>query len=179
MTNIPAEAGGDETRKTQSDDARLESHPARPVNSGGSKHVARNLWLMKKTVLLIDVDSTSREARSKVMRALGVTVHCAATVTGARQKLESGSYNLILVDLGSEVEAAKAFVEEIRTKNPRQLVAFLVGSPLFVATSLDGQPVAQPKARAPRTEPVHKADPPASSVFDFGQKIRDAEASRS
>lgn len=149
---------------------------------GGSKQPANKFWLMNKTVLLIDVDSVTREARSKVMRKLGVTVHCAASVAAAQQKLDSGTYNLVLVDLGSDVEGAKALVEEIRGKNSRQLVAFLVGSPLFVATSLDGQPGVAPKAHAPQTHvpqtaPVPKApDPPRSNVFDFGQKIRDAEA---
>lgn len=135
----------------------------------GSRPTMRNLWLMKKTVLLIDVDATTRDARSKVMRTLGVTVHCAASATGARQKLESGSYNLVLVDLGSDVEGAKSFVEEIRSKNSRQLVAFLVGSPLFVATSLADTIGSVP------IEPAKKPEAPASPAFDFGQKIRDAE----
>lgn len=144
-----------------------------PANS---KQPANRFGLMKKTVLLIDVDSVSREARSKVMRTLGVTVHCAATVSGARLKLESGSYNLVLVDLGSDVEGAKSLVQEIRARNSRQLVAFLVGSPLFVATSLDGAPDGSSKGRASRTEPARKADPQkASSGFDFAQRIRDAE----
>lgn len=141
----------------------------------GSKQPDNKFWLTKKTVLLIDVDSVTREARSKVMRTLGVTVHCAASVSGARQKLESGSYNLVLLDLGSDTEGAKSLAEEIRAKNSRQLVAFLVGSPLFVATSLDGEAVASPRVRTPRTEPAHKPDPVASSDFDFGQKVRDAE----
>lgn len=141
-----------------------------------SKHVSRNLWLMKKTVLLIDVDSTTRESRSKVMRTLGVTVHCAATVAGARQKLESGSYNLILLDLGSDVEGAKSFAEEVRAKNSRQLVAFLVGTPLFVATSLDGKVATKPTPIAPRAERAPKPAVPAA--FDFAQKIRDAESEK-
>jgi CheY-like chemotaxis protein len=143
---------------------------------GSPKQPANKFWLMKKTVLLIDVDSATREARSKVMRTLGVTVHCAATLSGARQKLESGSYNMVLVDLGSDIEGAKSLAEEIRAKNSRQLVAFLVGSPRFVATSLDGATVASPKLLAPRAEPPRKADSVTSSDFDFGQKVRDAEA---
>lgn len=143
-----------------------------PANS---KPPANKFWLMKKTVLLIDVDSVTREARSRVMRTLGVTVHCVASVNAARQKLESGSYNLVLVDLGSDVEGAKSLAQEIRARNARQLVAFLVGSPLFVATSLDGKTDSPLRERASRTEPEKKADAPAPSVFDFGQKIRDAE----
>lgn len=146
---------------------------AMPASSRGT---SRTLWLMKKAVLLIDVDSATRESRSKVMRTLGVTVHCAGSVTGARQKLESGSYDLVLVDLGSDVEGAKSLAEEIRSKNSRQLVAFLVGSPLFVATSLGDKTGSVPKPVPLQNEPVKKPEAPVSSAFDFGQKIRDAEA---
>lgn len=142
----------------------------------GSRPTSRNLSLMKKTVLLIDVDVTTRDARSKVMRTLGVTVHCAASATGARQKLESGSYDLVLVDLGSDLEGARSLAEEIRSKNSRQLVAFLVGSPLFVATSLGDKIASLPKPLPLQNEPAKKPKAPASPAFDFGQKIRDAEA---
>jgi CheY-like chemotaxis protein len=130
---------------------------------------------MKKSVLLVDVDSATRDTRSKVMRMLGVTVHCAATVATAWQKLEAGSYNLVLVDIGSDVERARAFVEEVRARNPRQLVAFLVGSPLFVAASLDGSHAVPLKLVPPRTRPVQNADSPAP-LSSLGQKIREAEA---
>lgn len=146
---------------------------AMPVSSRGT---SRNLWLMKKTVLLIDVDSRTRDSRSKIMRTLGVTVHCAGSVTGARQKLESGSYNLVLVDLGSDVEGAKSLVEEIRSKNSGQLVAFLVGSPLFVAASLGDKAGSALKPVPLRNEPVKKPEAPVPAAFDFGQKIRDAQA---
>jgi len=177
MNSIQSQTGeGDSTAKAPADARRIEGRPVKSVMSGGSRQTSHSLWLMKKTVLLIDVDSTSRESRSKIMRGLGVTVHCAATVTGARQKLEAGSYNLVLVDLGSDVEGAKSFVAEIRAKNSRQLVAFLVGSPLFVAKSLDGKAVAGPNILPLRTEPVQKTVAPAPVGFNFGQKIKDAEA---
>lgn len=146
------------------------------VLPGDSRPTFRKLWLMKKTVLLIDADSTTRESRSKVMRTLGVTVHCAGTVTSARQKMESGVYNLVLVDPGSDLEGAESLVEEIRAKNSRQLVAFLVGSPLFVATSLGGKTRSVPTPLPLRSEPLQKRQAPVSRVFDFGQEIRNAES---
>ncbi len=149
----------------------------KPFSTDGSKQTARKLWLMKKTVLLIDFDPGTREARSKVMRGMGVTVHCAASMTGARQKLEAGSYDLVLLDLGPDVEAAKSLAQEVKARNSRQLVAFLVGRPLYVSMTLDGSPVAS-KVRAPRVATVHKSEAPAASVFDFGQKIREAETKR-
>lgn len=175
MNPVPFHAGADHVGTSQDEAAHVKAQPANRVVSPGSAHTSRSLWLMKKTVLLVDVDSATRDTRSKVMRMLGVTVHCAATVTTARQKLEIGSYNLVLVDLGSDVERARAFVNEIRAKNPRQLVAFLVGSPLFVATSLDRRPAVSLKLVPPRTAPAPNADSP-SPASNFGQKIREAEA---
>jgi CheY-like chemotaxis protein len=175
MNSVGFHAGADHVGASRDEAAHLKTQPANRVVSPGSAQTSRSLWLMKKTVLLVDVDSATRDTRSKVMRTLGVTVHCAATVTTAWQKLDAGSYNLVLVDLGSDVERARAFVKEVRAKNPRQLVAFLVGSPLFVATSLDGRPAVSLRLVPARTEPAQNGDSPAP-VFNFGQKIREAEA---
>ncbi len=148
-------------------------------NTGDSNGATRRLGgasLLKKLVLLIDVNSETRESRAKVMRTLGVTVHCASTPRGARSKLDSSAYDLVLVDLGADTEGAEALVQEIRQQSPRQLVAFLVGSPLFVATSLDGKG-ARPSRVLPATSPA--ADPKATAsgkTFDFGQRVKDAQA---
>lgn len=128
----------------------------------------------KKTVLLVDVHARTRESRSKIMRTLGVTVHCASSSGVARAKLESGAYNLILVDLGADRAGAELLVQEIKLKNPRQLVAYLVGSPLFVATSL-GDRRERPARVRPPLRPIPVVNP-AASKFDFGKKIKDAEA---
>ena len=132
--------------------------------------------MLKKLVLLMDVDSETRESRAKAMRNLGVTVHCASTARGARVKLEANAYDLILVDFGADSESADAWVRQIRENNPRQLVAFLVGSPMFVATSRDGKLARSASARkATRPGTVPKATSPRRA-FDFGQQIKDAEA---
>ncbi len=92
----------------------------------------------KKTVLLVDSNLRSRESRAKVMRNKGVHVDCVANADAARVRLGAEKYNLILVDLGRDTEAAESLVREIRSNNSRQLVGFLVGSPWFVAKSLTG-----------------------------------------
>lgn len=125
----------------------------------------------KKTVLLVDVNPRRRESRARVMRELGATVHCASTRLAARSQLELGSYSLVLLDFGGDVDGAEQLARDIRTRNPRQLVAFLVGSPRFVATTLAGKPASRP---TPSVVPVRKAKTPTAS--DFGQQIRDAEA---
>ncbi len=144
--------------------------------SGNATSSPGAVSLLKKVVLLVDVNPQTRESRAKVMRTLGVTVHCASSARGARSKIDSAAYNLILVDLGADSDAAEALVQEIKVKHPRQLVAFLVGSPLFVAKSLRKKGVS-PSPLAPAIVPsagstvMTKVKP-----FDFGQKIKDAEA---
>lgn len=177
MKTSPSNPDAANTTTARTEATRPTALRVKPSSTDGSKQTARKLWLMKKTVLLIDLDSTTREARSKVMRAMGVTVHCAATMAGARQKLEAGSYDLVLLDLGPDVEAAKSLAQEVKARNSRQLVAFLVGRPLYVSMTLDEPPVAS-KVRAQRMATVHKSESPAASIFDFGQKIREAETKR-
>lgn len=146
--------------------------PASDANSLTSR--LPELSWSKKTVLLVDVNPRTRESRTKIMRSLGVTVHCVSSPGGARTRMESGTYNLILVDLGRDRAAAESLVQEIKLKNPRQLVAFLVGSPLFVATSLSADGERRPRV-VPPLRPIPIVSTPVNR-FDFGQKIKDAEA---
>lgn len=162
--------------------------PARSASAGqpqaakagvpiGLAAAASALELRKKTVLLVDSNLRSREARAKVMRAKGVHVDCVTSADAARARLAIEKFNLILVDLGHETEVAEALVREIRSKNSRQLVGFLVGSPLFVAKSLSGS-TPRPN-RAPTPAMVAAAESPSGPAMadsDFGQRIRDAEA---
>jgi CheY-like chemotaxis protein len=150
------------------------------------------LW-GKKTVLLVDVNPRTRDSRAKIMRSLGVTVHCAATARTARSRCESESYNLVLVDLGPDVADAERLVEDIKSSKPRQLVGFLVGSPLFVASSLkpghtkpvtpgNAKPGAVLKASNTKPEAARpgpskgSTSSPAADSRDFAQRVKDAEA---
>lgn len=92
-------------------------------------------WMLKKVVLLIDKNSETRRSRANAMRTKGVTVHCAANPRSARPKMDANVYDLILVDFDTDDESADAWVRQVRENNPRQLLAFLVGSPMFVATT--------------------------------------------
>ncbi len=128
-----------------------------------------------KTVLLVDSNRHSRESRAKIMRGMGVRVECAPTADAARALLDAGTYNLVLVDLGTDIAGAESLARGIRSANTRQLVGFLVGSPLFVATSLTGK---RRPHRAPSLATIAPAPvpPQTSASDDFGQRIRDAEA---
>lgn len=141
----------------------LAKAPARP--GAGS-------WA-KKVVLLVDVDSRSREARARVMRDLGAEVHCAGGAPEARLQLHAGKYHIVLIDFGSDQAGAEKFAGEVRARNPGQLLAFLVGSPRFVVKTL-GLP---PRQRSAPPQVAAPAVPSAApKMLDFGQKIRDAEA---
>jgi CheY-like chemotaxis protein len=152
-----------------------QDHATTREGNGGMQQLS-SVSLLKKVVLLIDVNSETRESRAKVMRTLGVTVHSASSARTARSKLGSGAYDLVLVDLGADNEGAEALVQEIRQGKPRQLVAFLVGSPLFVSSSLTGK--RSPKLRTIRVTPPAVVPKTIASGkrFDFGQKVKDAEA---
>ena len=143
----------------------------------GLSATAAALEWRKKTVLLVDSNLRSREARAKVMRTKGVLVDCAASADVARVRLAAEKYNLILVDLGRDTGVAESLVQEIRSKNSRQLVGFLVGSPLFVAQSLSGAGSRPRRAAAPAiVATTESPSEPAVADVDFGQRIRDAEA---
>jgi len=125
----------------------------------------------------VDSDIRSRETRARGMRAQGVRVDCVASAAAARVRLAAETYNLILVDPGCEVGDAESLVQEIRSRNSRQLVRFLVGGPLFVAKSLSGGNCASGPQRVPAPGAApDKQSTPAAGGSDFGQKIRDAEA---
>jgi CheY-like chemotaxis protein len=148
-----------------------DCHPEEPARS---KAALRKPSWENKLVLLVDTNSRTRDSRAKIMRTLGVTVHSVASAGAARARLASARYNLVLVDLGQDVAGAELLVQEVKTRNPRQRVAFLVGQPLYVASSLShGTGPQRPSRPAAR-----KTKGSAVTAADFGQKIRDAEAAQ-
>ena len=153
----------------------MNNNNSRGAGGGSGTSLLGNISPLKKVVLLVDVDPETRESRAKIMRTLGVTVHCASSARGARSKMDSGAYNLILVDLGTDSEAAETLVQEIRLKHPRQLVAFLVGSPLFVAKSLRKNDVSRSRVPQPIVPSTVSKVITHDKAFNFGQKIRDAQ----
>ena len=150
--------------------------PAAPTTSVSPAN-ARDL--LNKSVLLMDGNLRSRESRARAMRTMGLHVDCVADTQAGRVRLAAEKYNLVLVDPGRDTEAAESWVEEIRSRNSRQLVGFLVGTPLLIAKSLSG---ADHRVRpAPASSTAAPAEPPiapAAVRLDFGQMIRKAEAER-
>lgn len=151
-----------------------------PGEAAAPGALAAAIGLRSKSILLVDSNRQSRESRAKIMRTRGVRVDCAVDADAARVRLAAEKYDLILVDPGRERESAQSLVQEIRTNNARQLVGFLVGSPLFVAKSLTGgtNPTPPPRRRPMATPPAAAVETANAPASDFGQRIRDAEAIR-
>lgn len=150
------------------------SGPGEPV---APRAIADAVGLRSKSILLVDSNRQSCETRAKIMRKQGVQVDCVVDAGAARVRLAAEKYDLILVDPGRERESAESLVQEIRANNSRQLVRFLVGSPLFVAKSLAGGSNPRPPA-TPRVSAAETPNAVATGDIDFGQRIRNAEAVR-
>ncbi len=149
-------------------------HTATPASTISNAPFA-SAEFMKKVVLLVDSNSRTRESRAKLFRTLGVTVHSAASAATARTRLASSKFDLILVDLGRDIDDAESLVAEIRQKNRKQRVAFLVGRPLYVASSLRRKEAVAvaPAALLPTKASLAEAN--ASALSDFGKKVKEAE----
>ncbi len=156
------------------DNAQAGEFTVQPPIAAAAPSTKDRMEWSGKTVLLVNSNLRTRESRAKILRSKGVHVDCVPNAEAARMKLTAAQYNLILVDLGREVDAAESLVREIKTKNPRQTVGFLVGSPLFVATSLN-RSNSRP---SPMPARVEKAATPAVPGDDFGKRVRDAETAQ-
>lgn len=129
--------------------------------------------LLSKVVLLVDSNSRTRESRARVLRTLGVTVHSAASAATARTRLANSKFDLVLVDLGRDVVGAESLVAEIRMKDRKQRVAYLVGKPLYVASSLKRDDSAAKTTELVLQNVPYDSNP--SGLTDFGKRIKDAE----
>ena len=155
------------------DELTAETSPATSAVAAPAPEKAENSFAAGKRVLLVDINPVSRDERAKMMRARGVIVECVSTAGAARSRIDAAAFHLVLLDLGRDFEAAEKLAEQIKQKNSRQRVAFLVGSPLFLATSLSAKVPARAKTADRPPAPPQTA---SSNSLAFGQRIRDAEA---
>jgi CheY-like chemotaxis protein len=88
-----------------------------------------------KRVLLVDSSATKRDLRAGTMRKLGMEVDCAADISEARSWWRASLYDLVLIDMESELGHRDKFCEDVRAATPPQSLAFLVGKPGYLADS--------------------------------------------
>jgi CheY-like chemotaxis protein len=122
----------------------------------------------KKSVLLVDVNMHTRESRAASMRKLGATVDCASNASTALQQFGAGLYRLVLIDLGHDKDGAEQLARDIRRKQPKQLVGFMVKGPALISTTLG--PARISSNSQPSAEHVSTA-----TDSDFGRAVRSAE----
>jgi CheY-like chemotaxis protein len=89
----------------------------------------------KKRVLLVDTSTVKRGLRAETMRKLGMEVDCAADLSEARCWWRADLYNLVLIDMESELGRRDRFCEDMRGATPPQQLAFLVGTPDYLANA--------------------------------------------
>jgi hypothetical protein len=91
--------------------------------------------LKKKRVLLVDRSAAKRDLRADTMRKLGMEVDCAADIGEARSWWRADLYNLVLINMDSELGDRDKFCQDLRGATPPQQLAFLVGKPEYLADS--------------------------------------------
>ncbi len=89
----------------------------------------------KKRVLLVDTSQTKRDLRAEVMRKCGMDVDCAADIAEARSWWRAALYDLVLISMEKGSGYRDQFCDDIRSATPPQRLAFLVGSPEYLADS--------------------------------------------
>lgn len=125
-----------------------------------------------KSVLLVDVNMRRRESRAANLRKLGAEVDCASNVATALQKLGTARYHLVLIDI--ERAAAEQLAGEIRLKDPKQLVGFMVAGPTLISRTLAAARVSPTVAKAYAPE----ATDSQAAESSFGLAVRKAEQSQ-
>jgi len=93
-----------------------------------------------KTVLLIDRNQRTREARASVLRSHGIQVHEAESLQAARFLWQPNVYDLILLNVRRHLPGeALEFYEQIRSASPNEQFAFLVGPPVYLSRTWPGE----------------------------------------
>lgn len=89
----------------------------------------------KKRVLLVDTSQVKRDLRAEVMRKLGIEVDSAADIAEARIWWRPALYDLVLINMEKGRGQRDKFCDDVRSANPSQRLAFLVGQPEYIADS--------------------------------------------
>lgn len=77
---------------------------------------------MKKNALIVEDDKDTAAALGRVLQALDFSVELAATIEGARQRMETQPPDLVLLDLSLPDGNGLEFMLEMRTKHKSRFV---------------------------------------------------------
>jgi len=84
-------------------------------------------------ILLMDANAERRSLRKKIMALHGAEVIGAGDLVEAASIWHRDRYDMVLIDIRRDHHGCMAWRDEIKKEAPRQLVAFLVGKPGYVA----------------------------------------------
>jgi CheY-like chemotaxis protein len=107
---------------------------------------AASLPAVTKHVLLVVTHSPKNNLRANVLRKHGLDVVCANHIGDARMLWHPNTYDLVLFDLRHENGAAVELCRDMKAESPKQLVAFFVGKPEYLAASPLAQDLASDDA---------------------------------
>lgn len=83
-------------------------------------------------VLLVDADPGMRKLRLASMTRVGISVCCASDAVQARLLLRESSYDLVLIDLPRDRQAALKLRDDMKEDRPEQCIRFFVGKPSYL-----------------------------------------------
>ena len=89
--------------------------------------------LDKNRVLLVDADPGMRKLRLASMTKVGISVCCATDVAQARLLLRESVYDLVLIYLPRDRDAALKLRDDMKEDRPGQSIRFFVGRPSYLA----------------------------------------------
>ena len=86
-----------------------------------------------KRILLMVTNRSRRNLRATVYRNAGMEVICATHIGDARELWHPKAYDLVLFDVGSDLEGSVTLCADMKAECPGQKVAWLVGGPEFLS----------------------------------------------
>ena len=118
--------------------------------------------LSDRRILLIDRCQATREVRGNVLQSHGVEVHAVEDFSEARFLWQPRTYGFVLLDVrrypaGEVLE----WCQQIKDRDPRQRIAFLVGAPTFLSLTWPGELIADDASSEQRGGTVRRFFPAA------------------
>jgi response regulator RpfG family c-di-GMP phosphodiesterase len=114
-------------------------------------------WRQK--VLLVGGSESRQSLRASILRAHGLEVHVAESLTEGRAVCQQNAYDWVVLDThslfpGEVIE----FCEQLRHAVPPQRIAFFVGAPTYISRKWPNEDMAQDKrVKQPGAQPKSAA----------------------
>ncbi|MBZ5648171.1 MAG: hypothetical protein LAN37_13225 [Acidobacteriia bacterium] len=107
---------------------KMQEALAEPLPVADPVHVDNN------RVLLVDTDPGKRKLRLASLTRMGINVCCATDAAQARLLLRESPYDLVLINLPRDRQAALKLHADMKEERPEQSIRFFVGKPSYLAS---------------------------------------------